>query len=545
MIVWLLLVGLFAYFIVRQSVQGLTRTPVWLLWLVMMTPAFIWTAWGLIHGADQPVPPYLAVPPFVLCPLLYIFLVQRGRGPNPSDRAQNSAQNSTEEGAAAGDRGDAVSADPASPLEALALAAASRLPKTRLLDRSDEQELQDCFPWSVFYLRSIEHRPQAAICYGQLRANPEKAYETVLDNIRQRFSDRFLLVFQEGKNGKPFFALVPNPTAIAAAATPIPAAQGAPTPEPTTAEEIALALATQPAPVRATPERTGAWALTLLMATFLTLTLAGVALVNPAAAEASGRVDPQTLRGGVAYAIAMLAVVGIHELAHYFAARRHHIQMAPPLFIPLPAFLGTLGAYAQQQSPAPNRRALFDTAIAGPLAGLVVSLPLLVWGLSLSRTIPLEAETASLLNVNALDPHYSAAIALAAKLALGDALNLGRAIDLHPLAIAGYAGLWLAALHLLPIGQLDGGRIVHAMLGQRTGAIVGQVARLAVLVLAFARNEFLPLALLLFFMPSVDRPALNDVSPLDNGRDFLGLVALMILMAIILPAPRLLLQALG
>ncbi|GAB4344686.1 MAG: site-2 protease family protein [Cyanophyceae cyanobacterium] len=543
MIVWLLLVGLFAYFIVRQSVQGLTRTPVWLLWLVMMTPAFIWTAWGLIHGADQPVPPYLAVPPFVLCPLLYIFLVQRGRGPNPSDRAQNSPP--TDEGATAGDRGDTVSPDPASPLEALALAAASRLPKTRLLDRSDEQNLQDCFPWSVFYLRSIEHRPQAAICYGQLRANPEKAYETVLDNIRQRFSDRFLLVFQEGKNGKPFFALVPNPTVIAAAESPTPAAQTPPDPEPTTAEELALALATQPSPVRSTPQRTGAWALTLLMATFLTLTLAGIALVNPDAAGASGRIDPQTLREGTAYAIAMLAVVGIHEIAHYFAARRHRIQMALPLFIPLPAFLGTLGAYAQQQSPAPNRRALFDAAIAGPLAGLVVSLPLLVWGLSLSRTIPLEAGTASLLNVNALDPHYSAAIALAAKLALGDALDLGRALDLHPIAIAGYVGVWLAALHLLPIGQLDGGRIVHAMLGQRTGAIVGQVARLAVLVLAFARNEFLPLALLLFFMPSVDRPALNDVSPLDNGRDFLGLMSLVILLAIILPAPRLLLQALG
>lgn len=544
MIVWLLLVGLFAYFIVRQSVQGLTRTPVWLLWLVMMTPAFIWTAWGLVHGADQPVPPYLAVPPFVLCPLLYIFLVQRGRGTKPGDRPQDPPESATGE-----PRSDTVSADPASPLEALALAAASRLPKTRLLDRSDEQELQDCFPWSVFYLRSIEHRPQAAICYGQLRANPEKAYETVLDNIRQRFSDRFLLVFQEGKNGKPFFALVPNPTAIAATEPPVmgPTEPATAAALPNPAEDDApWLLATQPVtPPRSTPQTMGWWAVTLLLATFLTLTLAGVEFVRPSTSGASGTLAPQTLREGAAYAIAMLAVVGVHEIAHYIAARRHRIQMAPPLFIPLPAFLGTLGAYAQQQSPAPNRRALFDTAIAGPLAGLVVSLPLLVWGLSLSRTVPLEAGTASLLNVNALDPHYSAAIALAAKLALGDALTLGRAIDLHPIAIAGYVGVWLAALHLLPIGQLDGGRIVHAMLGQRTGAIVGQVARLAVLVLAFARNEFLPLALLLFFMPSVDRPALNDVSPLDNGRDFLGLMSLVILLAIILPAPRLLLQALG
>ena len=544
MIVWLLLVGLFAYFIVRQSVQGLTRTPVWLLWLVMMTPALIWTVWGLAYGADRPVPPYLAIPPFVICPVLYIILVQQGRIAKPGNQNARDANGDGAPGTP--QRPDAVSNDPSSPLEALAMAAASRLPSPRMLDRTDEQSLQDCFPWSVFYLRSIEHRPQAAICYGQLRANPEQAYATVLDNIRKRFSDRFLLVFQEGRNGKPFFALVPNPTA---ALTDVKATDAktkvttvssdSTTPGPVVEDPIISAVA----PTVMSPSHQIWWAVALAVATFLTATLAGVEFTQPTAAESGAAISPATLGSGALYAIAIMASVGLHEVAHFLVARHHKIKMGLPLFVPLPAFLGTLGTYTQQRSPAPHRRALFDTAIAGPIAGVVVSLPLLLWGLSQSTLVPLS-ESTSLLNVDALDPFYSTAIAVASKLALGGALTADRAIDLHPIAIAGYAGLWLAALHLLPIGQLDGGRIIHAMLGQRAGAIVGQVARLAVLVLAFARNEFLPLALLLFFLPSIDRPALNDVSPLDNGRDFLGLAALVVLAIIILPAPRLLIQLL-
>ena len=96
----------------------------------------------------------------------------------------------------------------------------------------------------------------------------------------------------------------------------------------------------------------------------------------------------------------------------------------------------------------------------------------------------------------------------------------------------------------MPVGQLDGGHIVHAMYGQRTGAIIGQVARLLVVLLVFVHPELLIWAILLFFIPAVDEPALNDVSELDDRRDMLGLVALTLLVLIVLPAPGMLVRAL-
>ena len=109
---------------------------------------------------------------------------------------------------------------------------------------------------------------------------------------------------------------------------------------------------------------------------------------------------------------------------------------------------------------------------------------------------------------------------------------------LHPVAVAGCLGLVITALNLMPVGQLDGGHIVHAMFGQRRGAAIGQIARLLLRGLVFVQQEFMLWAILLFFMPVVDEPALNDVSELDNCRDLLGLLALALLVVIILPAPH-------
>jgi membrane-associated protease RseP (regulator of RpoE activity) len=95
----------------------------------------------------------------------------------------------------------------------------------------------------------------------------------------------------------------------------------------------------------------------------------------------------------------------------------------------------------------------------------------------------------------------------------------------------------VTALNLMPVGQLDGGHIVHAMYGQRTGAVVGQISRLLVLLLVFVHPELLIWAILLFFIPAVDEPALDDISELDDRRDMLGLLALTLLVMIVLPAP--------
>jgi membrane-associated protease RseP (regulator of RpoE activity) len=508
MIVWLILVGVFAYFMVRQSVGNLTRTPIWVLWLVMMAPALIWTAWAIAYGTEERIPPLLAIPPFIICPLLYIFLVQRGRSPKPSDSATPDP---------VGTEVKDVPQDPVTPQEALLLAQNSpTLKPPRLLDGTEERHLQDCFPWSVFYLRAVEYRPQAAICRGQLRTTPEVAYATVREKIQKQFSDRFLVVFQEGQNGKPFFALVPNPQAAS---------------QPSNMVTVApLASMAQPGLVAM-----------LLVGTLLTATWVGANMAQPDGALPK---DFDFFLGGLPYAIALITILGLRELGRYVLARRHGIPATLPLFLPLPAFLGTLGAYTQLRTPVPNRRALFDIGFGGAIAGLVTAIPILLWGLTQSEVVPMS-EGANLLNVEAITPRSSLLLAGLSQLALGHQWQPEQAIALHPVAIAGYIGFWLTAFHLIPLGSLDGGRIVHAMLGQRTGAIVGQVARLLVLALALVQGEFVFLALLLFFIPAIDRPTLNDVSQLDNRRDALGLLALTLLATMLLPVPGALLGLLG
>jgi membrane-associated protease RseP (regulator of RpoE activity) len=488
LVFWLLLLGVFTFIVVRRSVAGITRTPVWLLWFVMMLPAFVLTAWVAINGAEAAAPMGLLLVLFVACPILYWVLLQWGRIPAPKPTPSDAAAN----------------AQPTPPQ--------NPKPVLRPIDKEEEAKLHRCFPWTVYYLQNIEYRPQAMICRGQLRASPTEAYETVRTNISHHFGNRFLVVFQESLSGQPVFALVPNPKAN------VEARQQA---KPLTRPGLALGL---------------------LLVTLFTTTGAGAYLAG--ITEAQLQEAPRLFFQGLPYALALMAILGCHEMGHYLTARRYKLEVTLPYFIPVPFFLGTFGAFIQIKSPLPNRRALFDVGIAGPLAGLVVTLPLLLWGLTLSEVVPMPEQGGSLLTFDALDPSASLMLALLSKLTLGASINANQAIHLHPVAIAGCLGLVVTALNLMPVGQLDGGHIVHAMYGQRMGAIVGQVSRLLVVLLVFVHPELLIWAILLFFIPAVDEPALNDVSELDNRRDLLGLVALTLLVMIVLPAPGMLVRVL-
>jgi len=481
----LLLLGIFTYVVLKRSVASLTRTPLWLLWLVMMLPAFTMVAWVVFNGSEEPAPAGLVIALLLGCPLLYWMLLEAGRIAKPPSRP---------------DADQAAPSAPPSPIPP------APKPPLRPINKDEEQALQGCFPWSVYYLQAIEYRPQGMICKGQLRASPAAAYETVRRNIYDQFGDRFLVLLQEGPQGKPVFTLLPTPQRR---------------------DDRPLA-------------RPGL-ALGLVGATLFTTTAAGAAMagIDPQQLQA----QPALLWSGLPYALALLLILGCHEMGHYLAARHYRMRVTLPYFIPVPFFLGTLGAFIQIKSPVPHRRALFDVGLAGPLSGLVVALPLLLWGLGQSTTVP-APEEASLLNFQALDPTASLLLALAVKLALGSQIAVGQAVSLHPVAVAGCLGLVVTALNLMPVGQLDGGHIVHAMYGQRTGAIIGQIARLLVLLLVLVHPELLLWAILLFFIPAVDEPALNDVSELDDRRDIAGLLALTVLVMIVLPAPAMVVRLL-
>mgnify|MGYP006178321519 FL=1 len=483
---WLLLgiLGGFTYFIVKRSVAKVTTTPIWLIWLVLMTPALIWTGWTLIYGEDTPMPAFLLIGPFVICPFLYWWLVQMGRvtpqegPPSPPKQANLVLENID---------------NPA--------------PKNDLkpITAAEEKSLRDCFPWGIYYLQNIDYRPQAILCRGKLRAVPEEAYQVIKNNVEKVFGDRFLLLFQESFQGQPFFALVANPWQQKT-------------------ETIETEKVTRPF-----------LALGLLLLTLLTTTVIGAGLSGITAQQLEN--NSSLLLQGLPYSLGLIAILGLHEFSHYFTAVKYKIKTTLPYFIPIPFFLGTFGAFIQMRSPVPTRKALFDVAVAGPLGGIIIAIPLLFWGLSLSAIVPLTNQS-SLLNFQALNPQFSFLLSIVAKLALGSNLIAGKAIHLHPLAVAGYVGIIVTALNLMPVGQLDGGHIVHAMYGQKTAIIIGQLTRLFMFILALVQPDFLLWAIILLLMPVSDQPALNDVTELDNKRDLLGLFSLALLLSILLPLPE-------
>jgi membrane-associated protease RseP (regulator of RpoE activity) len=479
--VWLFvfLLGLTLYFIVQRSVVRVTHTPWWQLWLALMIPAFVIVGWAIAHQSVEAMPMPLLIGSFSVSVVLYLFLITK----NPRLPAES---------------GDvAPSLAGAGNNESTPDAANAAIP----LSKDEQAQLQNCFPWSVYYLKNVDLRPQAVICRGQLRGEAEVAYQTVRQNIQAAFGDRFLVLFQTNAAEQPFFALVKNPYVK----------------------------------LQRSLYRPGL-ALGLLLLTFATTTLAGLGLSNPTLEPESLSSNPQILLNGLPYAIALLSILGLRELSYYFTAQSYKIQITLPYFIPIPFSLGTLGAYLYKRSPIPHRKALFDIGFVGPLVGLAISLPLLIWGLMHSDLASLPSKPA-VLSADAFNPRLSIAFALLCRLVFGQNLTASLGVDLHPIAVAGGFGLIFTAIKLIPFGQFDGGRIIHAMYGQRMGLIVSQICRILILLLSFVQPILLYLGIFLMVVPAADEPALNDVSELDNYRDALGLLALGIMLLLILPVP--------
>ena len=190
------------------------------------------------------------------------------------------------------------------------------------------------------------------------------------------------------------------------------------------------------------------------------------------------------LRPGVNFALALMGILLAHECGHYFLAKRYAINASPPYFLPAPPqinFIGTFGAFIRLRSPIADRRQLMDVGAAGPWAGFIIAIVFLLVGLPLSQRAPDSSDHAFLIMV------------LNTPWRLGDSLITvglrewffgGGGVILHPLALAGWFGIFVTALNLLPLGQLDGGHILYALIGRRQ-AIVGRLMWLALLPLGY------------------------------------------------------------
>lgn len=251
------------------------------------------------------------------------------------------------------------------------------------------------------------------------------------------------------------------------------------------------------------------------------LTFASAAITNALVSGFDIFTQPSAILAGVPYAAALMTILLVHECGHYVLARLHRVDATLPFFIPAPYpfIIGTFGAFIRMRSMPRDRRSLFDIGAAGPWGGFFVTLPLLIVGLSLSEIRPATAADAG-------------GAALGESLLFSFLVNLVLApsspdlmIDLHPVALAGWVGLLVTALNLIPAGQLDGGHVLYAALGPRWHRRTSRAITAALLVLGLSLNPtWLIWAVLLMVLGTRHPQLLDDATPLD-ARRLLGAAA--------------------
>ena len=237
---------------------------------------------------------------------------------------------------------------------------------------------------------------------------------------------------------------------------------------------------------------------------------------------------------GLFYSVTILAILGCHELGHYFACRYYDVDASLPFFLPVPTPLtGTLGAFIRIREPIPTKRMLFDIGIAGPLAGFAVAVPALLLGVSMSHVAKLPPD------FRGFELGEPPLFKLVEWLIWGSVPD-GYSLNLHPIGFAAWFGLLATALNLFPVGQLDGGHISYAVLGRRstyvTLAMVLVAIGLSFLSASWVVWTGLMVAMLFVFGPRHPRTFDEDV-PIDRTRRWMALAALIMLALCFTPAP--------
>ena len=230
------------------------------------------------------------------------------------------------------------------------------------------------------------------------------------------------------------------------------------------------------------------------------------------------------------YSACVMAILTAHEFGHYFAARYHMVPATLPYFIPAPLIFGTMGAVIRMSPFIPNRRALFDIAAAGPLAGIAVAIPISFVGMLKAERVPIQEES---FGINLGDPLLFQAFE---RLLFG-APPEGTVLMINDVAFAGWVGLFVTALNLLPIGQLDGGHVAYAVFGRRSRVFAWAAFGVLAALCAVTNMQYLLLLVLLFFMGVSHPPTLNDSLPLGQSRRRVALLVLGIFVLCFTPVP--------
>jgi membrane-associated protease RseP (regulator of RpoE activity) len=240
--------------------------------------------------------------------------------------------------------------------------------------------------------------------------------------------------------------------------------------------------------------------------------------------------DPRVVRLSLVYAFVLMAILLAHEMGHYLTCRKYGLSATLPFFIPAPSLIGTLGAFIKIRSPITRKRRLFDIGAAGPLAGFAVALPAVVIGLALSKIVPVSPSEETIIFGEPLLFKF-------AGLFLFKGFVPGMSVSFHPVAFAGWVGVLVTSLNLLPLGQLDGGHIVYAIFGSKARTItrIALIALLAMGLIFWA--GWLIWFFLLLIMGLKHPPVWDEGSPLGLKRTILAVVIAVIFVLSFIPAP--------
>lgn len=265
----------------------------------------------------------------------------------------------------------------------------------------------------------------------------------------------------------------------------------------------------------------------------------------------------------LSFSFALLFILGSHEMGHYYYGKKYGVDITPPYFIPAPPFIspiGTFGAFIKIKSPISTKRALFDIGIAGPFAGIVASVPVLIIGIKLSTIVEMSEHAAE----GGLVLGTPLIMSLFSDIFYGP-IPQGYDLFLHPVAFAGWVGLFVTALNLIPSGQLDGGHIVYALFSKKYHRYISRVMIALLIIFGIGTKILLEIgndllgsgfnwltqsvpviegwpgwilwAVLLTLMGAKHPPTMYEETDLDMKRKVLGLISLLIFIGSFTPAP--------
>jgi len=263
--------------------------------------------------------------------------------------------------------------------------------------------------------------------------------------------------------------------------------------------------------------------LVLFVITLCTTTFAG---------SVPGNTIYDTMVSGLPYSLSLMAILGVHEFGHYFAARSFGVKTTLPFFIPFPSIVGTMGAVIKTRSPIPHNRALYYIGIMGPLPGFVISVAAVVIGVKLSHIQPVPVDAS-----DEFVPLFGNSMLFGSIIYfLKGSIPDGFYLLLHPAAWAGWIGFLITSLNLIPIGQLDGGHILYSLVGRKQ-VYAGWISLAALVVLTFIWPGWGVWIVLTLLILMVAHPRIPETELLSLKEKAAGWFAMAVLVLTFIPVP--------